>query len=165
MRLLSSATQHRVTLPLTGMCHTTTSMRKMQTHTCAYRKGGLSRAVHPTFGREIVQNPVKSQWQGKTQRGHSSHLAPSPDSCLSKPASATCGRSWLSQLISASGCTQQVSPQSHLLQLLIIRAQNLGCLALEQESRSRGMNIHSSVWRAEDMTSLLQVPTPLSKKS
>lgn len=108
MRLLSSATQHRVTLPLTGMCHTTTSMRKMQTHTCAYRKGGLSRAVHPTFGREIVQNPVKSQWQGKTRRGHSSHLAPSPDSCLSKPASATCGRSWLSQLISASGCTQQV---------------------------------------------------------
>lgn len=67
---------------------------------------------------EQFKTPARSHWQEKIQRAHSSHPAPSPDSCLSKLASAICGKSWLSQLISAQGCTQLVSPQPHLPQPL-----------------------------------------------
>lgn len=42
------------------MCCTTSSRQLEQAHTCAYRKGGLARAVHPTSGRGIVQNPLLS---------------------------------------------------------------------------------------------------------
>lgn len=40
----------------------------MQAHTCAYRKSGLLRAVHPTSGRGIVQNPCSVSLTGKYKK-------------------------------------------------------------------------------------------------
>lgn len=45
----SSPSEECVTEPALG--------KKMQAHTCAYGKSGLVRAIHPTSGRGIIQNP------------------------------------------------------------------------------------------------------------
>lgn len=45
----SSLSEKRVPEPALG--------KKMQAHTCAYRRSGLVRVVRPTSGRGIIQNP------------------------------------------------------------------------------------------------------------
>lgn len=55
------------------------SHNNLRAHTCAYRKGGLARALHPTSGGGIAQNPCWVPLTGKDAKSSfiTSHPKPS----------------------------------------------------------------------------------------